>query len=891
MRFPTLLAAFVLATVPSGPLLAASPAPAGPCDTLSGMPLDQDYLDLDLPGPRYSQGRSRPEVAAIIAACRRAAEAHPAERRFPFRLGVALKHAGRTDEALAAFARARALGSVGGWDEAAFLLMLGNSSEKRWKSPDPKAGLALADEGFEKTGSPVIAFSRAYGLLRGPAEIRDETRGLAELRRLVEAGDNHARVALADHLFRDPAPERKAEAQALLRQAIDNGSGVAAGRLAGWVEDEDEAHRLYAVGVARGDAESMTGFGYDYEHGRGVRTNYERAREYYEMAALRGNLAAQYNLGTLHSGGRLGKRDHATAKRWLTLGVERDHPASFFSLGMMHDHGRGMPVDWAEARRLYERGAELGSPGALNNMGFLFEHGRGAPVDLKLAVAWYEKGVARGSGDAMSNLALLYQKGKGVPKDLERAFSLLTRSAERKSTQGTNNLGYAYLRGEGTQKDEVKARDFFRRADELGSIEATHNLAAMLEEGKGGERDNDQARQLFKKAAEGGIANAMYRYAMRVQRDADEDDEAEMAAAYVTQRHWLTRAIASGDKFGTERLAEMLADGIGGPRDPREALRLYRIAAADDDDLKRELAERLRAGRGVPRDPRAARALFGELDTRETVATLIEMMDRGEGGPRDQKGATDLLRTKVAGGDFWLTGQLARRIAAGIGARRDPAAARALLTLASLGNLVGDDAHLLASMRERGVGGPVDLPGAVDAYRKAATSSTEATVRLAALLRRGGPGLEADPAEARRVLQGVSSARSPEAVMARIEMLDRGEGGPADPTMAARELLTAIIARNRLALDLAMRPGTRLTAATRSAFVDEIAPFKVAIPKDARTSGPLVTPAMFPALGLAPAGRATAGRPPRGQESETMTFRGPVGSRPYPGARPPRGHR
>lgn len=878
MRLPALLAALAFATIV--PARAASPAPAGPCDTLSGMPLDQDFTDLDLSGPSYSQGRSRREIEAIVAACRAAAAAHPGERRFAFRLGLALKHAGRTDEALAAFKKARELGSVGGWDEPALLLMYGNQSERSWKSPDPKAGLALADEGIEKTGSVIIKFTRAFGLLYGAREIRDEPRALEELRQLAEGGDNHARVVLANRILNgDPSPEKKEEAFTLLRQAIENGSGTAAARLARWTDDADEAHRLYAVGVSRGNDDATNGFGFDYEYGRGVRPNAERARDYYLMAAKRGHLTAQYNLAILLSSTKLGKRDYAEAKRWLALGIERNYPAAFFSLGMMHDHGRGMPVNWAEARRLYERGAELRDPGATNNMGYLFEHGRAAPVDLKLAVEWYEKAVALNDGDAMSNLALLYQKGRGVPKDDVKAFELLTRAEKRKSTQGTNNLGFAYLEGEGTEKDLVKARDLFRRADEMGSVEAAQNLASMLEHGQGGERDYDEARRLFKKAAEAGIPNAMYRYAMRVQRDADEDDEAEMAAAYVTQRHWLTRAVAAGDRYGVRRLAEMLADGIGGPPNPREALRLFYLGSEDNPDMQRELATRLRAGKGVPRDPARARRMLAGIDTPPAYLDLIEMMDRGEGGPRDPRGATELMRKRVASGDTWLTGRLARRIAAGIGAPRDPAAARALLTLASIGELSDDDAALLASMRERGEGGPVDLPGAIAIYRKAATTSTEAAVRLATFLRKGGPGLDPDPVEARRLVAGISSARSPEAVMMRIEMLDRGEGGPTDPTMAARELLTAIIARNRLALDLAMRPGNRLTAATRAAFVDEIAPFKVSVPRDAKTTGPLITPAMFPALGLAPPRRERS----RGSDDgETATWTGPSNPRALP---------
>lgn len=854
-----LLALLPLSCLPArGQTSAPARAPVGQCDTLSGMPVEQDFLDLDLTGPRYGKGRTKQEVEAIIAACRKAAATHPKEARFAFRLGIALKHAGRTDEALGALATARELGSVGGWDEAGMMLMLGNSNERGWKSPDPKAGLALVEEGISKTGASVLLFCRAYGLLRGPKEIRDVGLGLAGLRKLAADGDNHARVVLSEYLwFDDGSPARKEEAKRLMHQAIDSGSGAAAARLATWmIDDEDEAHRLYAVGATRGDAAALNGFGFDYEYGRGVKTNFERALDYYGKSARQGYAIAQYNLASLLSSGKLGRRDYPAARRWLEQLLDRDYAGAFFLLGMMYDHGQGIPVDRAKARQLYERGAELGSAASMNNMGYLFEHGRAAPVDLKLAVQWYEKAVARGSGDAMSNLAGLYQKGRGVPRDAKKAFELLTRAADRKSRQGTNNLGYAYLRGEGTEKDLIKARDLFRRAEELGSTEAVHNLATMLEKGQGGERDNDEARRLFKKAAEAGFPNAMYRYAMRVHYDADDEDDDEVTAARITQRYWLKRAVAAGDTYGVKHLAEMLADGIGGAREPREALRLYLKAAEADEDVRQELAERSRLGNGVPRDPRLARRLYGELDSLGAFTALVEMMDRGEGGPRDPKGATEILRAKVAGGDFWLTGRLARRLADGTGGQRDPEAARSLLTLTSFGKMVAEDAYQLGQMRERGEGGPVDLPGAVAAYRKGLEGgSNPARVRLAMLLRRGREGVAADPVEARRLFEQASYRQEPEAVIHYIEMLDQGEGGPADHVQAARQLLTAIITRNPLALDLAMRPGNRLTTGTRSAFADELSS-RVSLPRNIGASGPLLTPSMLPALGLAPARRS-----------------------------------
>ncbi|WP_020178637.1 tetratricopeptide repeat protein [Methylopila sp. M107] len=857
-----LLTVVLLTPAPAGAQDAgreSSPAPATDCDRLSGMPVDRDWLDLDSPGPVYTLGQTRDEVEAIVAACRAAADQHPDEKRFPFRLGLALKDAGRIDEALAAFAAARRLGSVGGYDEAGSLLLFGSGDDPTWKGADPKAAAALLDEGVARfgpgPGSRMLRSTRAYG--RRLDENREEAqRGEADLKALGDEGSVWALVMLA-RSWLGKSPELDAAAIGNLRKAIELGGGDAAYRLGNTLrgKDDEEMIRLYRLAVSRGSAEGMNALGYAYEYGIGVPKVGSLAVDNYEMAARRGHVVAQANLGGLYASGDLLPVDYAKARRWLEIATERGGRTAPMSLGMLYDWGRGVPVDLAKARSLYEIGASRGDAGAMNNMGYLFEHGRGAEVDLAKAREWYEKAAEAGSTDAASNLAEMYRHGVGVPKDQNKALALSMRSAS--NATGLNNLAMAHLRGEGVEKDPTTARALFAEAEALGSAEAAHNLAGMIEGGEGGERDNDEARRLFRKSAQAGFPNGMYRYGNRVRLDADTSDENAYRAAMFEARNWLARAVEAGDPHGVSALAGMIANGEGGPANPAEALRLYRIAAKDDVEARLELAGRLRTGDGVPADPAEARRIFGEAASPEAWTAYLEMVDRGEGGPKDPKAGTESLREKIRLGEFRLVGLLAKRIDEGAGALPDPAAARRMLAerlrLPFPLDLQPDAALMLGRMFEDGRGGPVDREGAIRAYRKAAERlEPEAMTRLAAILRRRG--IPAEKVEARRLLERAGLRGGGMAFRNLFEMLDRGEGGPAAPEQAAILLRTALVVHAEPeALALAARPEKRVSAATRREFVKLMEEHGHGAPKGADRSGPLVSAETLAELAARPA--------------------------------------
>ena len=86
------------------------------------------------------------------------------------------------------------------------------------------------------------------------------------------------------------------------------------------------------------------------------------------------------------------------------------------------------------------------------------------------------------------------------------------------------------------------------------------------------------------------------------------------------------------------------------------------------------------------------------------------------------------------------------------------------------------------------------------------------------------------------------------------EMLDRGEGGPADPMSAAIQLQTAlIVSRLPEAIALVKNPGRRVGLKKRREFVKLMEGHVYKAPKGATASGPLVTPETLASLAAIPA--------------------------------------
>ncbi len=846
-------------------------APVTACDRLSGMPIAQSYATYDSGAIRYQEGSTVAESDALIAACREAFRRYPNEPRFPFRLGLALRDRGATREALESFAAAQVLGSIGGYDEAAILLFLGNNRDRTGFMPDGKAALAIIDEGIAKTSAPVLRATKAQGLLYGPQDIRDVTTGVAILRDLTAKQDVQGMVMLADWLNTSGNKLQQEEGLALFGRASGMGSGYAAARLAALMRKSDAVSALkYAqLAAKRENKRGLVEFGFFHEYGWGTPPDMAKARELYQRAALMGHAPGQRMLGFVYKSGKGVPVDFAKAAFWFERASDGGDAEAMVELALMYEDATGVSQDWSKARALYENAMRLGNVTAINNLAYMYQHGNGVSVDFARAKVLFEKAIAKGSAGAANNLGFMYYNGEGMPQDLGKAFSLFEKAAEGRNGAGTNMLGRAYLEGNGTRRDFKKAEEMFRKATDYGSRYAPYNLADMIEKGIASKNATDDVLALYKKSAERGYREGMYSYAFRlfydkvrgrydvewgysVPRNGASQDEA--VAKEILD--WLTKSVAQKSASGVRMLADFKADGFGVAPDAVEATRLFREAAETIRPAKLNFALRLRYGRGVAADPVEARRLLVELATSDIADSvtpfLVDMMDRGIGGPQDIKLASilldDLARAqKNDVRESYQRGKATRnvgarlkaqRLAAGIDGNPDPAKARSLLAELALG---GDDRSYtpLGMLLERGEGGETAPASAAVFYRLRVLDGDALAASRLALLLRDGRGVEANRDEARKLLDNLEIVPDHEAQMAYVAMLDSATGAAKDPARAAWVLSYALLDRNPAAIALLRDPRT-LSAETHAATIRRLQNMNIAVPAATRKATALI---------------------------------------------------
>lgn len=101
--------------------------------------------------------------------------------------------------------------------------------------------------------------------------------------------------------------------------------------------------------AALGNSNALYNLGQLYRMGRGVETNYAKAKDYYFRAAEKGHIGAQRNLGTLYYFGRLGDVDHAQAISWLTMAAKSGDARSQLMVGTMYFNGEAGKKDNIQA--------------------------------------------------------------------------------------------------------------------------------------------------------------------------------------------------------------------------------------------------------------------------------------------------------------------------------------------------------------------------------------------------------------------------------------------------------------------------------------------------------------------------------------------------------------
>lgn len=588
-----------------------------------------------------------------------------------------------------------------------------------------------------------------------------------------------------------------AQAEQWLKRAIETGAprALVLGAEIQSQSNREGAKRLIseAIKVADKDPAVLVPLGRFLRNGDLIERDLPRSIGFFDLAAKQGSTTALYEFARTV----LAYPDVATAPfqtlaiERLQTAAERGHVKAAVSLGDALMHGNGVAPVPAEALRWYQKAAEGGATVALVRLGDFYSL-RSDTVEASRALEWYRKAADANSSVAMVRLGRMFSEGRGVPQDYALAATWLSRAAAAGSGPAMLELSALYSRAGGPGHFNL-AREALERALRSGDSRAPIALAKLyLARG-----ERPLADATLRRAAEGGnveaalqladmyistkapdqIAQARRWLAMAESATTGNDELASRVAVLqlvdpsTSQRGMTTleALVRKNNAPAMTAYAEALLQGAGGQANGARAEALLRRAIQLGHDAARFiLAKAYKEGEGLPRDPAQAIALYREIyndepgDTKVLLA-LGDAYVQGEGVARDRKLATQFYALAAQNGDPQGQLNLGMAYLYGGGVEHDGTRSERLLAQASDANLM--TARLeLGNAKVSGMGAMVDPEGAFAAFLRAAEAgSPEAMIEVARALRKGF-GTQADPALAQTWLERAARIGSQDAL-------------------------------------------------------------------------------------------------------------------------------
>jgi len=144
-------------------------------------------------------------------------------------------------------------------------------------------------------------------------------------------------------------------------------------------------------------------YGLFYLHGVGIMANEEEAVMHFRIAAEEGSSVARCALGWCCLTGKGTARDPSEAARHFSLAINCS-PGAQHGLGLCYLEGLGVDKDCREATRLLRLAVDQGYAPAQCALGGCYEGGRGVETNTVQAVELYRKAAGQGEPVALSHL-------------------------------------------------------------------------------------------------------------------------------------------------------------------------------------------------------------------------------------------------------------------------------------------------------------------------------------------------------------------------------------------------------------------------------------------------------------------------------------------------------
>jgi len=349
---------------------------------------------------------------------------------------------------------------------------------------------------------------------------------------------------------------------------------------------DDDLIQYYQFLADKGDVQAQVGLGQlNYQGGRGLDQNHERALHYFTRAAEAGNTNAMAYLGKMYSeGSNFVAQNNQTAFKYFKQAADKGNPVGQSGLGLTYLYGRGVEKDYQKAFKYFHLAADQGWVDGQLQLGTMYFSGLGVRRDYKMAIKYFNLASQSGHVLAYFNLAQMHATGTGVLRSCHHATELFKNVAER-GKWAESFMDAQALYDQGRVESAMLKYSFLA---ELGYERAQSNVAYILDSGKGCCGKAFEQKETYKRAflhwtraATQGFSTARVKLGDYHYYGHGTDVDYEMAAI-----QYRMASEAQHNAQAIFNLGYMHERGLGMKRDIHLAKRMYDLAAETSADAQ-----------------------------------------------------------------------------------------------------------------------------------------------------------------------------------------------------------------------------------------------------------------------------------------------------------------
>lgn len=293
-----------------------------------------------------------------------------------------------------------------------------------------------------------------------------------------------------------------------------------------------------------------------------------------------GNAGALAALGTIYLSGRGVGTDYAKAKECFELSAQKGCSLGMCAIGTMYLYGMGVKRDLNKAWECFNEAAGLNDADALYYLSFFYSvfcESKQAPVakDLNKAAELLEKATLKGSRFAPYTLAMHHLKKWDAVREenSSRVRALLMEASKRSDSRADLMLGILCFNGWACfQQSRTKAVKYWEKAS---SPQSLFLLGQLYRLGDGVRTSAKTACKYYQRAAKMGYEPAQYALACLLYSKSNPEYEKAL--------HWFEQSSQNGNPKAMLAAAAMYEEGDGCQKDLGKAARYITMAQVRGD--------------------------------------------------------------------------------------------------------------------------------------------------------------------------------------------------------------------------------------------------------------------------------------------------------------------